>query len=47
MMASGGYPWTVIQVDRRVEYMEALEQASVNQNIEPFVTFLASLVAGT
>ena len=47
MMASGGFPWTVIRVDQREEYMAALEQASVDQNIEPFTKFLASLVGGT
>jgi hypothetical protein len=44
MLASGGYPWTVIPVERRNEYMEALESASVNGNIEPFATFLGGLV---
>ncbi len=41
MMASGGYPWTVITVDKRDQYMAALEQASVNKKIEPFAKFLA------
>jgi len=44
MMASGGYPWTVIPVEQRAEYMAALEKASVNQNITPFAEFLAGLV---
>jgi hypothetical protein len=44
MLASGGYPWTVIPVERRNEYMDALEAASVNGNIEPFATFLGTLV---
>ncbi len=44
MLASGGYPWTVIPVERRVAYMQALEQASVHQNIEPFVQFIGYLV---
>lgn len=30
MLASGHYPWTIIPVERRNEYMDALEQASVN-----------------
>lgn len=46
MLASGGYPWTVITVDKRNEYMAALEAASVNQNIKPFVEFLASSLSG-
>lgn len=44
MLASGGYPWTVIPVGRRTEYMEALEQASVHGNIVPFAMFLGKLV---
>lgn len=44
MLASGGYPWTVIPVEVRDEYMQALESASVDQDIEPFANFLANLV---
>ena len=44
MMASGGYPWTVITVDRRNDYMSALEQASVHGDIDPFARFLAGLL---
>lgn len=44
MMASGGYPWTIIPVERRNDYMAALESASVLQDITPFSTFLAALV---
>lgn len=45
MLASGGYPWTVIPVSARDDYMAALEAASVDQDIVPFADFLASLVA--
>ena len=44
MMASGGYPWTVIPVESRDEYMEALEAASVDENIIPFADFIAGLL---
>ncbi len=44
MLASGGYPWTVIPLDTRAEYMAALEEASVRRNIEPFAKFIAELV---
>jgi hypothetical protein len=44
MLASGGYPWTVVPVDQRNAYMAALEEASVRQNIVPFTDFLAKLV---
>ena len=44
MLAAGGYPWTVIPVERRDAYMAALEDASVRQDIGPFTDFLAELV---
>ncbi len=44
MLASGGYPWTVIPVESRKKYMQALEQASTQQNISAFSTFIAQLV---
>lgn len=44
MLASGGYPWTIIPIERRDEYMQALEKASVGQDIEPFAKFLGGLV---
>lgn len=45
MVASGGFPWMIIPVERRADYMACLETASVEQDIEPFARFLASLVA--
>lgn len=44
MLASGGYPWTVIPVERRNDYMAALEAASVNHDIKPFCKFIGDLV---
>ncbi len=44
MLASGGYPWTVIPVEERSTYMQALEKASVGGDIEPFARFLGYLV---
>jgi fido (protein-threonine AMPylation protein) len=44
MLAAGGYPWTVIPVGSRSEYTEALEYASMDQNIVPFSRFLGDLV---
>jgi len=40
--ASGGFPWTIIKLARRPEYMASLEQASVNGDIKPFSDFLFS-----
>jgi Fic family protein len=42
MLASGGYPWTVLRSEERASYMSALEAASAGQDITPF----AGLVAG-
>ncbi len=44
MLASGSFPWTVIPVETRDEYMKSLEEASANKNIEPFTRFIAKLV---
>jgi hypothetical protein len=44
MLAAGGYPWTVVPVEERNAYMEALEAASTTENIVPFTDFLATLV---
>jgi hypothetical protein len=44
MLASGGYPWTVIPVQQRNNYMQALESASSGQNIETFARFIGNLV---
>jgi len=44
MLASGGYPWTVIRVEDRDAYLAALEAASVEMHIEPFAGFIAERV---
>lgn len=44
MLASGGYPWTVIPVEERKTYMESLEKASVEEDIEAFANYIAYLV---
>ncbi len=41
MMAAAGQPWIVIRVEQRVDYMRALEVASVEGDIRPFAAFLA------
>ena len=45
MLASGGYRWTVVPVERRDGYMAALEKASVEGDIVPFAKFLGQLVS--
>jgi len=44
MLAAGGYPWTVIRVEDRHEYLATLETASVDLAIEPFARFIAERV---
>jgi fido (protein-threonine AMPylation protein) len=44
MLASGGYPWTVIRVEDRVAYLQALETASIDGDIRPFAAFIAERV---
>jgi hypothetical protein len=43
MLVPAGYVWTVIPVQQRVEYMNALEQASSFGNMAPFAGFVATL----
>lgn len=44
MFSSGGISWTVVPVERRAEYMQALEKASVEKDIVPFTKFIVSLM---
>ena len=44
MLASGGYPWTVIRVEDRDAYLAALESASIDLDIGPFARFVAERV---
>jgi fido (protein-threonine AMPylation protein) len=41
LLAGGGYPWTVIRVEHRDEYLAALEAASVAGDVAPFARFIA------
>jgi len=47
LLAGGGYPWTVIRVEDRTEYLAALEAASVEGNVRPFAKFVAKQVRRT
>jgi len=44
MLASGGYPWTVVRVEDRGAYLAALDKASIEADIVPFAEFLAARV---
>ena len=47
MLASGNYPWTVIMLDKREQYMSALEKASVGNEITDFAKFIGEQVSNT
>ncbi len=44
MLASGGYPWTVIRVEDRKSYLNALDCASIDMDIRSFAEFVAERV---
>ncbi len=47
LLVAGGYPWTVIRVEARTEYLAALETASVESNVRPFASFVANQMRQT
>lgn len=44
MLASGGYPWTVIRVEDRRKYLTSLDSASIDTDIRPFARFIGERV---
>jgi len=44
LLALGGYPWTVIRVDARTEYLTVLDLASIENDVHPFAEFIAGQV---
>ncbi len=44
MLASGGFPWTVIRVRDRKAYLGALDRASIDMDIKPFAAFVVQRV---
>lgn len=45
MLASGGYPWTVIQLENRRQYLEALSQADHRRDFLPLADLIESEMA--
>lgn len=41
LLASGGYPWTIVRVDDRAEYLQALDRASIDLELDHFARFIA------
>ena len=46
MLASGGYPWTVVRIEDRAAYLAAMDRASIDTDIGPFAEFIAARVTG-
>lgn len=44
MLASGGYPWTIIRHEDRATYLESLDRASIDIDLRPFTDFIAERV---
>ena len=44
MLASGGYPWTVIRIRDRKSYLSAMDRASIEMDIHPFAAFIVRRV---
>lgn len=44
MFVTGGYSWTIIPVEKREEYMKALEKACVDGDISDFTRLISSLM---
>jgi Fic family protein len=44
MLSRAGWPWTIVTLDARKQYMAALEAASVRKNIKPFARVINELV---
>ena len=44
LLASGGYPWTVVRVEDRTEYLNALDRASIDLDAGQFAKFIAERV---
>jgi hypothetical protein len=42
LLAEAGYGWTVIRVEDRARYLDALERASVDTDVRPFARFVAA-----
>jgi hypothetical protein len=47
VLASGGYPWTIVRVDDRERYLTSLDALSVEDNPMPFLDLLVESVAAS
>lgn len=47
MLASGGYPWTIIRTEDRKLYLDVMQTACVDQDFDPYARFLGDRVRQT
>jgi len=47
MLAWGNYPWTMIKLDKREQYISALEKASIGNDIIDFIKVIGEQVSNT
>lgn len=47
MLVSAGYPWTIIRVTDRTEYMKSLDFVATDNDIKPFTEFIVSQMKGS
>ena len=47
MLASGGYPWTIVRTEDRKLYMDAMQTSCVDQDFDPYARFLGDRVRRT
>lgn len=45
LWCAGGYPWTIVRVESREDYINALEAASTTKDIKPFTMFLSQAMS--
>ena len=43
-LVTAGYDWVVIPIEKRIDYMKALEKASVDEDIADFCRFVIYLI---
>ena len=45
MLSTSGYSWTIVPVEKRNAYMEALEKASIDGDIADFTKLIAEFIS--
>jgi Fic family protein len=46
LLVLGGFPWVVVRVEDRAEYLASLEVASVGHDFTPFAEFIKKSILG-